>query len=174
MALYREIAVRNCCSPRLGGTAWFLSTQSAFWSPHGNLLADELQNPTPAIGRYKLNSYRVLCIDDDALLLTTLQELLRANGHEVQIATRGQSGLQALQENSFDVVVTDFEVPDMNGLDVARIASESVPVVIWSGNANQVRKLDAANAASAILDKPASLPILLSTIESIVMRSKIS
>jgi PAS domain S-box-containing protein len=84
---------------------------------------------------------RILVVDDDVLVLRSLQEALDADGHSVTQAQGGEAGvaafLQALRYGRpYDVVFTDLGMPGMDGLQVAqeiKRASPGTPVVLLTG-----------------------------------------
>lgn len=61
---------------------------------------------------------RVLLIDDEILVLTTLSSALRDAGYEVIEARNGRLGLAALADESIDIVVTDILMPERDGIEV--------------------------------------------------------
>ncbi len=109
---------------------------------------------------------RVLIVDDDALLLTLVEaftEHLRP-GHEIVTASNGMSALAELQQKSFDLVLTDYEMPHMNGLDLACAARQicpNLPIVLMSGsNYYEVQVGTRSTNLTGFLAKPFSLPEL--------------
>ncbi len=60
----------------------------------------------------------VLVVDDDLIECRSLAEFLRLDGYEVESATSGQEALDYLNERSFDVVLTDVNMPEVTGFDV--------------------------------------------------------
>jgi signal transduction histidine kinase/ActR/RegA family two-component response regulator/HAMP domain-containing protein len=89
----------------------------------------------------KIRPLRVLCIDDEPVLCELVKEMLGRDGHTVEIAESGQTGLEAFRKASqnhepFDVVVTDLGMPYVDGREVARIMkqeSSETPVVMLTG-----------------------------------------
>lgn len=64
----------------------------------------------------------ILVVDDEALVREAMQRLLEHDGYEVEAFSDGQSVLKRLQERKFDLVITDFSMPNMSGDElVARI-----------------------------------------------------
>ncbi len=61
----------------------------------------------------------VLLVDDSAFFRNMLAPVLKAAGYKVRTAPNAQEGLAALRSQSFDVVLTDIEMPDMNGFEFA-------------------------------------------------------
>ncbi len=62
----------------------------------------------------------LLCIDDDPGCLKVRKMLLEAFGYKVSTSTSGREGLDLLKSRSFDAVLVDYQMPEMNGAQVAR------------------------------------------------------
>jgi two-component system chemotaxis sensor kinase CheA len=72
--------------------------------------------------RASMASQSVLLVDDSAFFRNMLAPVLKAAGYKVRTATGAQEGLAALRSGqSFDVVLTDIEMPDMNGYEFAEV-----------------------------------------------------
>jgi two-component system, chemotaxis family, sensor kinase CheA len=70
--------------------------------------------------RPSASAQSVLLVDDSAFFRNMLAPVLKAAGYRVRVATNAQEGLMALRSGqSFDVVLTDIEMPDMNGFEFA-------------------------------------------------------
>lgn len=63
---------------------------------------------------------KVLVIDDEAIARRMVEHTLREGGYEVVTATNGQQGLELLQQAECQLVVTDWEMPGMNGIDFCK------------------------------------------------------
>ncbi len=63
---------------------------------------------------------RILIVDDNELAAHGLQKLLGYRGHFVDLAYDGEGALKVAAEASYDVIVLDIGLPDMNGYEVAR------------------------------------------------------
>ncbi|MDD3674337.1 HD domain-containing phosphohydrolase [Thauera propionica] len=59
--------------------------------------------------------WRVLCVDDEANILSALRRLFRPCGYAVTVAGSGREGLAALEAEPFDLVISDMRMPEMNG-----------------------------------------------------------
>jgi two-component system chemotaxis sensor kinase CheA len=68
-----------------------------------------------------MHSQAVLLVDDSAFFRNMLAPVLKAAGYRVRTAPTAQEGLAALRAQSFDVVLTDIEMPDMNGFEFAEV-----------------------------------------------------
>lgn len=57
----------------------------------------------------------ILCVDDEPGILSALRRVFRAKGFQVQIAEGGKAGLALLEEQAFDLVISDMRMPEMDG-----------------------------------------------------------
>jgi CheY-like chemotaxis protein len=100
---------------------------------------------------------RFLVVDNDPATVSAMSQLFRGDGHEVEPFTAGAEAVKALGRGSFDVVVTDLEMPRVDGQMVVRAAREHVPdacVVVVTGRAAENCD-DLVNAGACIVaDKP--------------------
>ncbi len=81
-------------------------------------------------------SLSILYVEDVDELRGTISELLEEEGREVVAVANGESAVQALETRTFDVIVTDVNLPGMSGTDLARRVLETRPdhwIVICSG-----------------------------------------
>jgi DNA-binding NtrC family response regulator len=77
----------------------------------------------------------VLVVDDNEVLCRLACDILEMDGYRAVPACNAEEALEALERESFDVVVTDFRMPGMNGLELARVIQErnpGVPVIIMT------------------------------------------
>ena len=117
---------------------------------------------------------RVLVIEDDATLGRALQEFLTGQGYAVDWLADGQRGLLAVKNYTYDLVVLDLNLPDMDGLEVLktlRIEGRSVPVLILTARdalADRVAGLDAG--ADDYLSKPFELDELAARVRAFARR----
>ena len=78
----------------------------------------------------------ILVIDDESLVTASLRILLEAKGHTVVTADCGRTGVEAVAEGLFDVVLCDVFMPEMDGLETIRAIHQrdaTVPVIVISG-----------------------------------------
>jgi CheY-like chemotaxis protein len=81
---------------------------------------------------------RVLVVDDDPMVCMAIEIYLERHGFEVTIADGGETGLRALEDSSFDLMIVDIFMPHMRGFESIRIFHErapAVPLVAMSGYA---------------------------------------
>jgi DNA-binding NtrC family response regulator len=100
---------------------------------------------------------KILLCDDEDTLLRSLGRILRAVGHEV-VATDGPGGLARLQQDHFDLVLTDIRMPGVSGFEIlnnARALAPGTPVIAMSGSAEIPDAVKAMHAgARDFLIKP--------------------
>jgi DNA-binding NtrC family response regulator len=106
---------------------------------------------------------KVLLCDDEEALCRGMARLLRSVSHEV-VTTDGPGGLQRIERESFDVVVTDLRMPGVDGfgiLDAVRTRSPQTPVIVMSGSAEVPDAVRAMRSgARDFLVKPIDLKCL--------------
>jgi DNA-binding NtrC family response regulator len=76
-------------------------------------------------------SKSILVVDDDELMRTFIATVLREDGHAVDIAPDGKTGLNKIRNRDFDLVVTDLKMPDMSGVDLMQAGREAKPALPW-------------------------------------------
>ena len=79
-----------------------------------------------------------MVVDDDSAVREMLKMLLTFDGHEVQTADSGEAALAELEHNTFDLILTDYSMPGMNGNQLAAIVKQSrpdQPVIMVTGHA---------------------------------------
>ncbi len=62
----------------------------------------------------------ILLIDDDKLILMTLKRLLTREGYKVTTALSGQGALRRMEEDGFDLIISDIKMPQMDGIETVK------------------------------------------------------
>jgi two-component system response regulator (stage 0 sporulation protein F) len=94
----------------------------------------------------------ILLIEDDAAVRGILSRMLEGAGYGVIQATNGADGLRLWREQGPDLVLTDIQMPDMNGIEVIvqlRAFAPHLPVIAMSGGV-QSRDLDLLSDAKLL------------------------
>ncbi|MBM4390899.1 MAG: response regulator [Deltaproteobacteria bacterium] len=81
---------------------------------------------------------RALVVDDESSIHELVAEYLRGRGMDVDVARGGREAMALLSATRFDVLLTDFRLPDIDGLDLVRHATAAVPpvpAVVMTGSA---------------------------------------
>jgi len=107
---------------------------------------------------------KVLLVDDEKDFIETLAERMRTRGMNVETTTSPKDALQKTEQESFDVIVLDLMMPEMDGLKTMAALKEKNPdlqVILLTGHAT-VEKGIAAMKLGAVdfLEKPIDLKVL--------------
>lgn len=112
---------------------------------------------------------KILIVDDELIMRNFLGEALTRKGLEVATAESGEKALKLLQEQSFDMVVTDMKMPGLSGMDVLRKTKELSPhtlVIVVTAFGTIENAVEAMRSgAFNYLIKPFSLECLIANIE---------
>jgi len=109
----------------------------------------------------------VLAVDDDDLQRKMLARVLRSEHYQLAFAASGNEALGLLRKRRPDIILLDFEMPDMSGLDVLRRLKAipqfaSIPVVMVTGQSNRTAVSESLKAGAVdFVVKPPNREILL-------------
>lgn len=119
---------------------------------------------------------RILFVDDDEMVRYALGKYLHRAGHDVTAATDGGEALKHVAEQSFDIVVTDIIMPNVEGVElIVQLLKEhpGLPIIAISGGGRVGRQeylsLAEALGVRATLPKPLDPDTLLELIGQIVV-----
>ena len=114
----------------------------------------------------------ILIVDDDNTHLHLLSMFLKGEGFEVAVASDGINALQLMRHINFRMMITDFCMPNMNGLELATKVKElhpGTPVGLMTGNAiSDLIESAFVAGISKVFSKPLDLQGLLSFIRSLL------
>lgn len=113
---------------------------------------------------------KILVIDDERSIRSTLKDILEYEKYEVTEAEDGQKGLEAAQKETFDLIFCDIKMPKMDGIEVLEKIAEindEVPVVMISGHGNIDTAVECIKkGAFDYIAKPIDLNRLLITVRN--------
>jgi len=121
---------------------------------------------------------RILIIDDDIGFRDLLRIHLSAAGYQVQVAEDGVTGGRALLEQTPDLIVSDLNMPYLDGFELLRLLNgdaetASIPVILLSGRSDGDTMAKAVELGAAdYLTKPVTRDQLLESIEACLSRIK--
>ncbi len=125
-----------------------------------------------------MSDRRILIVDDSAVFRTSMKKILGSMNAEIILAQDGQEGLDLALQEKFDIVVSDIDMPKINGIELCRClkntaSTQGTPVVMVStfDSDGDVDKGFQAGA-SAYLSKYAIQESLFDTVESVLSKSK--
>jgi CheY-like chemotaxis protein len=114
-------------------------TSVTMWLPRAKEGARTADAETPLAQPKETRSLRVLLVDDDILVSMGATDMLLDLGHSVTEAQSGAHALKLLETDSpFDIVVTDYAMPGMNGFELAQRIKErnpKLPIILATGYA---------------------------------------
>jgi CheY-like chemotaxis protein len=110
----------------------------------------------------------ILVVDNDASVRNYLAHVIEGAGHVCVKAATGAQALAEWQDRSFDLVVTDLNMPNGDGIALAKALqrSEAVPIIFITGFADDHKKGIAEVQGASVLEKPFDADELLQLIES--------
>lgn len=118
---------------------------------------------------------KILVIDDEKSIRNTLKDILEYEKFEVALAENGNEGLEMFGNDSFDVVLCDIKMPEMDGIEVLEKIFETgkeVQVIMISGHGNIDTAVEAIKkGAYDFIEKPLDLNRLLITIRNAMDKS---
>ncbi len=122
---------------------------------------------------------RVLCVDDDPAMVLMMDGLLRRAGYDVTVFDQPHAALAAAaaDPSAFDIVVSDFNMPEMNGMELAHALARvapSLPIIITSGFISDEMRQQAADLeVGALLQKEYTLERLAGLVDA-VLRQRVA
>ena len=119
----------------------------------------------------------ILIIDDEADVLSSLDELMRTEGYQTAVASTAAAGLEKLGKEPFDLVLLDISLPDSNGIDVLRTIKRDSPelpvIMITAYDSSQIAFQASREGAESYITKPWDNDKLLLEISNLLDRSRL-
>jgi nitrogen regulation protein NR(I) len=120
----------------------------------------------------------ILLIEDDSSLATVIRDALEASDYQVTVAKDGDEGFALARKNSYDALLTDFQMPGQDGLDIVRKLHEEkphLPVILMTAHHSTDVAIQATRrGAWDYLMKPFPLTTMLRLIERAVECSRLA
>jgi two-component system KDP operon response regulator KdpE len=116
-----------------------------------------------------MSESRLLIVDDEPQLVRVLLPSFVAAGYEVSSATNAGEALQAVAARSFDAIILDLGLPDLDGKEViARVRARSdAPIIVLSARDGEQEKIDALDlGANDFVNKPFNIGELMARVRA--------
>jgi CheY-like chemotaxis protein len=112
----------------------------------------------------------ILFVDDSPVIRVTIKKLLNSENYELTLANDGMEALNIINEKRFDLIITDLEMPNLDGFGLMAKLSESVetkdiPIIVLTGHDDVSVKIDDANSLMGLYKKPWNETELLNRIK---------
>ena len=105
-----------------------------------------------------MKAKKILIVDDDIFISGAMQKILESYSYEASSYDRGQQALDRLQQEFFDVLITDFYMPEMDGLELirrAKIIQPRIQAILVTGfPAEEIRCKANEEELEGVLSKP--------------------
>jgi DNA-binding NtrC family response regulator len=115
-------------------------------------------------------SAKVLLVDDERDFLDIMAERMGARGMDVATTTSAENALEMVQTESYDVVIMDFLMPDMDGFKALKLFKKTRPdlqIILLTANVPEEKCIEAIRlGAMDVVEKPADLNLLTQKIEA--------
>lgn len=119
----------------------------------------------------------VLVVDDSAVPRTKLRRLFEGHGYIVETAADGVEALEKINKGAFSVVVTDLEMPTMDGFELiaaiqGSIETENIPIIAITGHEELQARVHDISGLFGIFKKPWNDREILKRVEQLALLSK--
>jgi CheY-like chemotaxis protein len=131
--------------------------------------------PQTALSDARFTDAVVLCVDDDKVILHLIKLTLEKNGFTVLTATHWRYALDTFKNNPVDLVMLDYEMPDMKGHEVAawiRSINPEVPIILHSSSSDI--PAIATKVTDAFIPKGVEPYVLVAAISNLIMKRRVS
>jgi DNA-binding NtrC family response regulator len=119
-----------------------------------------------------MKEFEILFVDDDKTILSLVEEYLTAFDYKINVVDNGLKALELIKEKDFDVVFTDFKMPDIDGLELLTVIKEYRPateVIMVTGHGTMESAIQAMKFGSYdYIQKPFKLDVLRLLIDKII------
>ena len=124
-----------------------------------------------------MREFEILFVDDDRTILSLVEEYLTAFDYRINVVDNGLKALELIKEKEFDVVFTDFKMPDIDGLELLTVIKEYRPateVIMVTGHGTMESAIQAMKFGSYdYIQKPFKLDVLRILIDKIIEAKKL-
>ena len=106
----------------------------------------------PSVGGHTERQPRIMIVDDDGILRENIAEILSETGYEIHQATTGEEAVNLIALESFELIVTDIFMPDIDGIELIRKLlkrDNATRVLAMTGHSGDVDYLEVAEALGA-------------------------
>lgn len=109
---------------------------------------------------------KILLIEDNELNLKLMKDILVSQSYEVETASNGKEGLDKANQNDYDLILLDIQMPVVSGYDFLKLFSKTTPVIVVSACAME-NEIDKAKELGCVdyISKPIQIMEFLNTVK---------
>ncbi|RLB87026.1 MAG: two-component system response regulator [Deltaproteobacteria bacterium] len=127
-------------------------------------------------GNHSPHKAHILIVDDEPAILSMLQRAMKTAGHNCTAAQDGKSALALLSNTPVDVVITDINMPEMSGIELATkiLTHFSADVIVMTGQAREYQYDEIINiGASDFVEKPFSIQEIILRVQRVLRERRL-
>ncbi len=121
---------------------------------------------------------KILLLDDEKIIRRAIELQLKKSGHEVFSCKNGQEGLDAIEKQKFDLIISDLQMPKVSGIELLKRLNENhlqIPVIILTGFASVESAVEAMKlGASDYITKPPQLDEITLKVEKTLSQQELA
>jgi CheY-like chemotaxis protein len=125
-------------------------------------------------GKPAQTAFNILIVDDEVALTELNAEVLRSEGHNIKTAFNANEALELVNENDFDVIISDVVMPGLNGFELAdkvKARHPEIKIIMVSGYNDQFDSEEKSSHSYDVqLEKPVSRAQLIESINSVLSK----
>lgn len=120
----------------------------------------------------KLKNVKTLLVDDNELVRDSLKLVFKLNDCTLQTVETAEKGLKAIENEHFDIIISDFNLPKMNGIEFFKLLNRDHPnslkVLISACIDAKIESNALANGAHKFIEKPFSAKTLVESLSFLI------
>ena len=126
----------------------------------------------------ELKKFKTLLVDDDELNRDSLKIAFSAKGCAMRVAESAEEGLEAIREEKFDIIISDYRLPGMNGLDFIKQATFIQPLaakfLITAYRDDHIISKAVRIGVNEFIEKPFSVKVLVNLLALAIKHQEIN
>jgi len=122
-----------------------------------------------------LKEKSLIYVEDEPITRKVVVMMLQRFVKEIDTASNGKEGLDKINENNYDIIITDLGMPVMDGfsmIDHVRNSNNNTPIVVVTAFRKESRKVE--DLVDTIIEKPVDKEILFKALEKILSNSSVN
>ncbi len=118
---------------------------------------------------------KILVVEDEKDVKDLILLHLKREGHETDYAENGEDALRLIQKNTYDLVVLDWMLPGLSGLEICKKINHKLPILMITARADTTDiVLGLEMGADDYLTKPFEIPVFLARIRALLRRAQLN